>query len=149
MFSVLGISMGSTSCRMYSHLQHLPNSRIFIWATILWQWLEEKTQSNGHGGDMSYAVYCGIGEVAVFLSLSGLLLCVQQVLSPNEIAPRVMVAVATCQVNSMSQWSVIFRKSFPYLFCTENTNMILISYVKLKKWLVERLQYTSFKWSSD
>ena len=144
MFSVLGISMISTSCRMYSHLAtfaQLPD--IYMSDNSL------QNSSNGHGGDMSYAVYCGIGEVAVFLSLSGLLPRVQQVLSPNEIAPRVMVAVATCQVNSMSQWSVIFKKSFPYLFFTENTNMILISYVKLKKWLVERIQYTSFKWSSD
>ena len=90
-------------------------------------------------------------EVVVFPSLSEFQLGVKWVLSPNVVAPWVMVAVTPCCVNRngingplTSQFYI-----FSHLFFNKNTNILLITFVKISKWVVEQLQYTSFKWSSD
>ena len=90
-------------------------------------------------------------EFVVFPSLSEFQLGVKWVLSPNGVAPRVMVAVTPNCVNRNGiNWPLTSQfHTFSHLFFNKTTNMLLITVVKLIKWVVERLQYTSFKWSSD
>ena len=115
-----------------------------------WKFLDSDwriaTQNNGHEGNMSYAVFCqieGSNRVSFPIWVSTWL-GVIWVLSSNVVVPWV---TPCCGIRNgiNGQLTSQFYIFHTYFSIYKNTNILLITFVKLIKWVVERLQYTSLK----